>query len=236
MEQKEKTDFEKIITLFREKSNTKYQVYQNTKHVFATLKTVCRDISNDLKKELTKHKIGKIPVEFRDKNDFEADLKFAGDILLFVMHTNIFEFPRNHPIMKSSYISDDEDRSYCGAIYVYNFLADTFKYNRMNDTGYLVARIFVNKEFHFLVEGKRQFSFLSHTFNQEKIDYKVLRRVVETAIIYCLDFDLLLPPYDDVKEVTLQAMQEYSSDMMIKTGKRLGFQFNADSNEKLNSK
>ena len=44
-------------------------------------------------------------------------------------------------------------RTYCGVINMYNFLSDSFKYNRENDLGYLIGRMFINKENTF-VEGK----------------------------------------------------------------------------------
>jgi len=174
-----------------------------------------------------------IKIEFIDSGKFEGRLQIAGDVLLFVMHTNIFEFPKEHPIMKSSYMKENNLRSFCGIIYVYNFLADTFKYNRTNDLGYLIARIFVNKDFHFIVEGKRQMEFLCNSFGNQVIDNLALKKILETAVEYCLDFDLLLPPYDNVKEVNFGDMQEYSSNMSLKTGKRLGFRFQADPEETL---
>jgi len=33
-------------------------------------------------------------------------------------------------------------------ISIYNFLSDSFKFNRVNDIGYLIARVFTNKENH----------------------------------------------------------------------------------------
>ena len=35
--------------------------------------------------------------------------------------------------------------TFCGIINIYNFLSDSFKYNRESDLGYLVGRIFINK-------------------------------------------------------------------------------------------
>jgi hypothetical protein len=127
----------------------------------------------------------------------------------------------------------DKLLSYCGIIYVYNFLADSFKYNRTNDAGYLVARIFINKESHFIVEGKRQFEFLNNTFASGVINKKILRKILETAVLYCLEFDLLLPPYDTMQEINFGEMQEYSTTLNIKTGKRLGFRFQTDPDETL---
>lgn len=222
-----------ILELFKSKSTLKQTVYQNTIQVFNDLKMVAKDFAIDTQKLLKKNKLLKIPLEFRSKGDFESELTFAGDSLIFVMHTNVFEFPRDHSIMRSAYIKEDPERAYCGIIYFYNFLADSLRYNRENDIGYLVARIFVNKDFHFVVEGKRQTEFLSNTFVDERLDYQTLKRILETAVIYCLDFDLLLQPYDMQKEVTVGQIKEYSSNMTISTGKRLGFRFQADPEEQL---
>jgi hypothetical protein len=222
-----------IIDKFKSKSVLKQQIYQNTRQVFGELKQVAMDFVIESKKELKKNKISQIDIEFNDKGEFEAELRFAGDALLFIMHTNVFQFPREHSIMRNSYIKEDESRAYCGVIYIYNFLADSLKYKRETDIGYLVARIFVNKEFHFIVEGKRQINFLNNTFVLEPIDYPILKKVLETAIIYSIDFDLLLQPYDMLKEVTLSQLMEYSSSQHLQTGKRLGFRFQADPGEML---
>lgn len=221
-----------ILKTLKEKSNTKLKVYNNTLKVFSILKDVAKDFVDETKIEATK--INKdIVINFTDEGDFEAKLQVAGDMLLFLMHTNIFEFPKDHNIMKSSYIGKDKLRSYCGIIYVYNFLADSYKYNRTNDTGYLVARIFINKENHFIVEGKRQFEYLNNSFVSGVIDKKALRKILETAVLYCLEFDLLLPPYDTMQEVNFGEVQEYATNLNLKTGKRLGFRFQTDPDETL---
>ena len=65
----------------------------------------------------------------------------------------------------------------------------------------------------------------------ESLIRKRLRKILELAINYCLDFDLLTPPYDNIKEMTVEAMQENANNMNLKTGKRLGFMFRADALE-----
>ncbi|HRS53157.1 MAG TPA: hypothetical protein P5250_00435, partial [Bacteroidales bacterium] len=114
---------------------------------------------------------------------------------------------------------------------MYNFLGDSIKYNRLDDLGYLVARIFINKEFHFCVEGKRQIGFMYNNFPYETIDTKSLKKILETAIIYCVDFDLLTPSFDEVKVVTVEAMTEQNLLNNLRTGKRLGFRYQADTEE-----
>ncbi len=111
---------------------------------------------------------------------------------------------------------------------IYNFLADSFKYNRINDLGYLVARIFINKDKHFFVEGKRQTDETVKDFAIDTISPGILRQIIETAIQYSIEFDLLVPVYDQVKMATVDQMREKISHSKMVTGKRLGFGFNSD--------
>jgi hypothetical protein len=221
------TTNEMILQVLKDKASLKQDVFQKNIELFKLL----RDVSKDLSKEL-KPKAAQIDkrllVEFREKGEFEFELRVAGDVLVFSMHTNVFEFDTSHNIWKSSYVRDNEKASYCGMINIYNFLADSFKYNRNNDLGYLVARIFVNYEDHFFVEGKRQLGFLYNDFANSIISIEQLRNIVESAILYCLDFDLFTPPFDEVKVISLGQAQEAATMISVKTGKRLGFRFQAD--------
>ena len=217
---------EKIIV----KGGMKYEVYDNTQESFNDLKAIAKETIEALKKKVTKSD-KRIPFSYNDKGEFEAELKFGGDMLVITMHTNVFEFPREHDIMNLSYIRQDITRSYCGIINMYNFLADSYKYNRVNDVGYLVARIFVNREYHYFVEGKRQIGLMYNNFAKSKIDRCALKKILETAVSYCVDFDLLTPVYDSIKVVSVSEMLENSLNLNLRTGKRLGFRFQVDSDD-----
>jgi len=218
---------EKIIALLHEKSQVKFLVNENTQKVFREFKNAARQLYQQVKKDLPGIHFN-MSCAFRDKGDFEAELKIASDLILFTMHTNTFQFPRDHALMQTSYIKEDPTRSFCGVIYIYNYLADSFKYNRFNDVGYLIGRVFVNKDNHFFVEGKRELGFLFNNFSGEPLDAAKVRQIVESAVLYSIDFDLLTPAFDQVKEVSVQDMMNYSSALSLKTGKRLGFRFEAD--------
>ena len=172
-----------------------------------------------------------IPFEFRKRGDFEIEMKFAGDVLIFMMHTNVFEFPRDHFVMKTSYVKEDPTRAYCGVINIYNFLADSFKYNRVNDRGYLIGRIFINKDMHFFIEGKKEMGHIYNNFVNSEINSEMIKAIVESAIRYTINFDLLTPPYENVKESNVYEFFSKLDSMSLKTGKRLGFQFKADQEE-----
>jgi hypothetical protein len=216
-----------LFQIINKKGQLKQLVYRNTLDSINLIKKVLTDLRQEYQEKYTLEPKA-IPFIQQDKGEFEVQLQFAGDVLIFGMHTNVFEFSRYHEVMSTSYIREDKNRSYCGIINIYNFLADSFKYNRVNDVGYLIGRIFINKDKSYFIEGKREIGLLYNNFGQEVLDEKAARQIVESAIMYTINFDLLTPPYDSLKEISLEEMQSLVDSYKLKTGKRLGFKFQAD--------
>ena len=102
-----------LISTIIEKSCLKQEVYHKTLDTFNLFKQESEEFV-----QLNKGKLKKSPYpvlfEFSDRSAFEFQLKFGSDILIFFMHSNVFEIPRDHLVMKSSYIREDKTRSYCG--------------------------------------------------------------------------------------------------------------------------
>jgi hypothetical protein len=216
-----------IIGILKEKSTLKQKVFDNTFSSFCTVKDILKNLSKDVNYNLGNID-SRIKLEYTDRSSFDAQIKIAGDILLFSMHSNIFQFDREHPAWKTAYIQKNRFNAYSGIINIYNFLADSFKYSRLDDLGYLIARIFINHENQYFVEGKRQMGMLFSNYGNEAISKQSLQIIIETAIQYSLEFDLLVPPYDTVKIATVGQVEAKIQLSRIITGKRLGFQFNSD--------
>lgn len=210
------------------KTNLKQEVYRKAINSFALLKEVLKELADDYQEKLKDKVDANVLPFYQEKGLFEAEFKIGGDLLIFSMHSNVFVFNREHPIWQLDYIKANPLNSYCGVFNIYNFLADSFKYNRFEDLGYLIARIFVNRENHFFVEGKRQSSELVKDFATDELTKEYLKEIIETAIQYAIDFDLLVPPYDQVKIATVEQMHAEINHSKIQTGKRLGFKFNSD--------
>jgi len=221
------TTYPELFEVLNKKGQLKQLVYRNTLDSLKLLKKVIDELLLEYR-GLYPAGTQSIPFIREDMGDFELHLQFAGDMLIFSMHTNIFEFSRYHEVMSTDYIREDKNRSYCGIINIYNFLADSFKYNRINDVGYLIGRIFINKDKCYFIEGKREVGMLYGNFGQEIFDDSAARKLVESAILYTINFDLLTPPFDAVKEISLEEVKSISDSYTLKTGKRLGFKFQAD--------
>ncbi|MBQ6956801.1 MAG: hypothetical protein IJP80_09335 [Bacteroidales bacterium] len=218
---------EQLSNLIFSKGELKQNVYQATKQSFELFRSTAKGIVEKLQ-EQNREKGKDLRFEFTDRGDFEFEIRFAGDLLIFMMHTNVFEFSRNHEVMKSQYIRENPERSYCGVIHVYNFLTDSFLYQRDNDLGYLIGRIFVNAEKHYFIEGKRELGMLYNNFNTSVVGDESVRNIIESAIEYTTNFDLLTPPYDEIKVVSVGEMRNNFDKKSIVTAKRLGFRFQAD--------
>lgn len=221
-----------ILDLLKEKSVMKQDVYKNTIQLFAMMRDVCKDVIHDLKSEVEKVD-RRVTLSFIEVNQHAMQLKVAGDMLEFYMHTNVFEFDRSHPMFKTGYIKQNEYNSYCGIINIYNFLADSFQFNRLNDLGYLVARIFVNREMKFFVEAKAPLGLKHNTFSAEPVTKEVLKEIIHDLIIFIISFDLYTPPFDSVREVSVNEMQEKTNSVNLRTGKRLGYGADDSGNEEL---
>ena len=218
---------EKIIEILKTKSIQKQKIFDNTYKTFILLKEILSEIASEFSPLLSEID-PRVTVEFTDRGMFEAQLKVAGDMLVFSMFTNAFEFDRSHSIWKNSYVTENPYASICGMISIYNFLNDSFRYNRSSDLGYLIARIFINREFYYFVEGKQQMSNWVNLFGTAVISKQILRDIVESAILYAMNFDLLVPPYDAVKIISVEQMNSKIESARFQTGKRLGFTFNSD--------
>jgi hypothetical protein len=216
-----------ILKRLEAKSSMKYSVYEQTLKAFTMFRDQARNSINAIATVMAEND-PRIRVELRESSDFEFSFSVASDLLIVSMHTNVFEFPREHEIHRTAYVKENPDRSFCGVIHIYDFLHDSFKYNRYMDVGYLIGRIFVNSENHYFVEGKRQVGFLYNDFQRNVLDENAVQEILDAAMLYAIDFDLLCPPYDSIKEATVQQIQMVGSAMSLKTGKRLGFRFQAD--------
>ena len=78
------------------------------------------------------------------------------------------------------------------------------------------------------IEGKRELGMLYNNFNTSLITSESVQGIIESAIEYTTNFDLLTPPYDDVKMVSVGEMRNDMDKKTLVTGKRLGFRFQAD--------
>jgi hypothetical protein len=217
-----------ILDLLLNKAALKQDVAQDVKDVFAMFKKAIESELSALKEQITDERIRLFHKEI---GDFEQHAYIGSDVLIFHQHNNVFRLPDENPLWGTRYFRDDDSRGYFGVIYIYNFLAQSFLQNRSQDEGYLIARIFVNKDGHFMIEGKGQLGYLFRDVENMLLTDEAVKVIVQLAFVFAIEFDLLVPPYDFIASMTVAESQLISNNLQIQTGKRLGFKMNSEEND-----
>jgi len=217
-------EFENIIELLKTKATVKQDVFTNTKEAFCLLKETAKSYIEELA-ELYKETDSRVVIKVEDINAYEFRILIGGDILVFHMHTNVFQYPKSHYFWQSSYFKDDPTRSYGGMIHIYNFLADSLQLNRENDLGFLIARLFINRENHFALEGQKKLNMLFKNLKDQVFDESNQCKLIECLIEFSMEFELYIPPYKKVQTVSVKQAQDFQRKIKTKTSKRLGFKF-----------
>ncbi len=216
-----------LVNTLENKTGTKLDVYKTTIEWFKVFKEELSACIELIKNEI---KDDRIRLRYVEKGDAEAQLFIGSDVIVFNMHTNVFQLSPKDYASQTSYVRQNPLNGFCGIIRIYDFLADSYEFNRHHDIGYMIGRIFINRENHFLMQGKGQLGFMYGDFMHQILSKEVIQDIILRVSIHALDFDLFIPPYGAVQTATVQDLQTLNHSSQLKTGKRLGFKFEADQN------
>lgn len=211
---------EHIQRMLENKSTAKQITYKILLKAFESLAKECGRVAGELMKKV-KPQDEDVTVEFMWINEHEFQVKLAGDLLIFVVHTNIVTFSEEHEVMKDPYIRKNDINRYFGQIMVYNFMSDSVKYNRINDPGYLLARLLINHDGRYIVEGEGKLGVVYSHISTEPITESDLNILVTLVLTLAIENDLMAPPYTDVKYITLYQKLEKTQE--LGAGQKIGF-------------
>jgi hypothetical protein len=209
-----------IQRLLESKSTAKQITYKNLLLAFDQLKKESRRISEELQKRAHPGDED-VTVYFKEINEHEFHVKLAGDLLVFVLHTNVVTLDGEHPVMQDPYIQQNEVNRYFGQIMIYNFMADSLKFNRVNDPGYLLARLLLNHDNRFLVEGEGQLGSDYAGISSAPITNTDLDNIVKLSLTIAIEIDLMAPPFPQVRFITLHQKMEKTQE--LGAGQKIGF-------------
>ncbi|MEO7988171.1 MAG: hypothetical protein ABI663_01440 [Chryseolinea sp.] len=216
----EEDQLDYLQRLLESKSTAKQITYKNLLVAFQILLKESKRIVDELKKKI-KPGDEDVTVEFKSINEHEFQVKLAGDLLVFVLHTNIVTLHESHTVMQEPYIKENELNRYFGQIMIYNFMSDSLKFNRINDPGYLLARILINHENRFVAEGEGQLATLFAKISEAAISEQELNIMVKLSLLTAIENDLMAPPFPDVRFITLYQKLEKTQE--LGGGQKIGF-------------
>ncbi|WP_243636090.1 hypothetical protein [Hymenobacter edaphi] len=213
-----------IFEGLRQKSAAKQAIFRNAQAAFECLRTVTQELVLDLTRRVTSVD-SSVVIEYRPVNELEFHIRFSGDLLVFVMHSNIITFPDDFPLFGSRYVSEDFRRRFFGHIMAYNFMADSIKYQRLNDPGYLVGRLLINIDNHYYIEGAKQLDMPDNDMEHNVVNEDAMRLYVESAMIAAVNNDLMAPPIQDIQKISVKQKLE---NQQVSRGSKVGFNFRSE--------
>ncbi|MBL7845936.1 MAG: hypothetical protein JNL40_00605 [Cyclobacteriaceae bacterium] len=210
----------RIQQLLEYKSTAKQVTYKRLIHAFETLAKESKRVISELKKR-AKPSDADVTLDFKRINEHEFQVKVAGDMVIFVLHTNIVTFEDSHDVMKDAYIQSAEINRYFGQIMIYNFMSDSLQFHRINDPGYLLARLLINHEGRYIIEGEGKLGVVFSHISESPITETDLNILVKLALTLAIENDLTAPPYNQVKFITLH--QKIEKTLELGAGQKIGF-------------
>jgi hypothetical protein len=219
---------QQLIDLLMHKSALKQDIADDLEVVFDDLRKLIETEINALKEVITDERVR---LFIKDRGDHEFHVYIGSDVLVFNLHHNVFRLPDSNPLWGTSYFKSQPNNGYFGTIHIYNFLAESLQQNRLDDQGYLLARIFINHERHFFIEGKGS---LGYTFSDPQhmlLSAEMLQLIAQMSFAYALQFDLYIPPFELMDGVSVGQIYVMGEQLKLRTAKRLGFKMSADESE-----
>ena len=101
-------------------------------------------------------------------------------------------------------------------------MADSFEFNRLNDPGYLLTRLLINYENHFIVEGDRQVGFMFESVSSKPLEKVDLDILIKLIIAQAAENDLIVPPFSKIRNITVREKLEKTQS--LGAGNKIGFQ------------
>ena len=217
-----------ILTKLQTSSKLKYNLFEMTERLFFDLEKICGQLAN----EINEHNKEGIPilVKVERTNGFEFLFRIGGDVLIFILQSNIVRLPDENYLSKSKYLKDDVSLRYFGQILIYNFLSDTIDYGRLDDPGYLIGRVLLNRENKFFLEGDRKIVYNFPELKENPVNPEKMRDFVEQLVVSALENDLLAPAFTDIMVITYQQKIEHISG--LGNPQKIGFDFFAKNKDK----
>lgn len=211
---------DRIQKLLEDKSTAKQVTYKKLIVAFELLAKESKRVMTELKKRAHPGDAD-VTLAFERVNEHEFQVKLAGDLLIFVLHTNIVTFDDTHEVMKDPYIQSSELNRYFGQIMIYNFMSDSVKYHRVNDPGYLLARLLINHDGRYIIEGEGKLGVVFSHISESAITEADLNVLVKLALTLAIENDLMAPPYTQVRLITLYQKLEKTQE--LGAGQKIGF-------------
>lgn len=212
-----------IYETLRGKSALNKKVMTETQQAFALLRECSEKTALKLR-EIIVSKKDELEAKVDDGGEHNFSVEIGPDVIAFTNVHDVSAPSADMACLKSDYVREDPSRAYFGQILVYNFLTTSYLQRKMDEPGYMVARILVNKDGRFTVEGVGKMAEAFSDLASNTVSKETMQKVVESCILAALAIDLMMPPADQIQIISLEA--QFASKV-TKEMEKVGFRVSA---------
>ncbi|MBR5651056.1 MAG: hypothetical protein IKW93_02405 [Bacteroidales bacterium] len=198
-----------------------HEVIYHTMKSFKMLRDAAKRIEEKFESKYPENNMG---FDVNKSSEYVFEVSFGSDVLAFICHPDVYCFPKNHETMRLPYVTENKSNSYCGVIEIYNFLSESFQLNKLDDSGALIGRVYVNREGHFYVEGVRELAGFLSRFGSEVFSIAAAEKIIESSIEVALHYDMFVPEISELTRISIDSFMAYRDKMMLRSGKKIGFE------------
>lgn len=218
--------YERVREALSTVSVLKQDIYKHSYDVFLQFESIAKGLVESLI-ETKEQRYPSVEIQIESTNRNEFRIQFGGDVLIFSLHTNVFAIDKSHSLHTTNYVLENRNRAYFMMVEVYNFLNDSIKFHRYRDIGEMVARIFINVENHYFIEGVGAIGSLYNDLTTQVFNDDNMRNILESVILSSIQYDLWAPSFQEVRFIPLANILEQNGNSPRTISKRLGYEIKA---------
>lgn len=203
--------FSNIVSKIQSTSKLKQNLFVQVTDLFQLLEQSSRALASKL--EASCGSENSVPIKVEKTNEYEFSFQVGEDVLVFILQSNIVRLSEETYLSKSKYLKSDASLNYFGQILVYNFLGETIKNERLDDPGYLLGRLMLNRENKFFLEGDRKMVYHFPELHENVVTVPKMKDFLELLVSSALDNDLLAPAFGDIMIINYFQKLEHTSGM-----------------------
>ncbi|MCX7697695.1 MAG: hypothetical protein N2Z72_08405 [Bacteroidales bacterium] len=174
-----------------------------------------------------------VVLQLKDKGDYEFECSIGEKALAFFLPNHVYDTGLRNGIFPISYLfkqTSPENRLAC-IIHVYYFKTDSLFNQRANDMGILLARIFINKDYDCIVEGKGELGVITPSM-PKPMGNLIARKVIVNAIHFLIDLDFPQASFQEVEKICVQDYLTIVDQTHYSQTRKIGFQSKWDNSFK----
>lgn len=214
------------------KHNLDSLIIKNGKKALNLFKKEFQLLLSDLRKNMN-YLHQHVVMQLKDKGDYEFECSIGEKALAFFLPDHVYDTGLRNGIFPTSYLfhKTSPENRLASIIHVYYFMTDSLFNQRNNDSGILLARAFINKDFDCCVEGRGELGSITPV-DPKPMSNLLARKIIISSIHFLINSDIPPASFQDIERINVQDFLYIVDQTNFSQSRKIGFQSKWDNSFK----